>query len=113
MSTNEFWREDPNSFWAYRFFYINKQKKEQEEANNQAWLQGLYFYNALNVSLNNMWCKNDKDKKTYLEKPIDFSPKKVKSREEIIQEKKIEIENQIKEQMKKTQRLLNGGGKNG
>jgi hypothetical protein len=114
MSTNEFWRENPNSFWAYRFSFINKQKRDAEKDNERAWLQGLYFYNAISISLSNMWCKDESKKQTYIKEPIDFSPKKIKSRDEIIKEKKIEVENDIRERMKKTQELLKKvGGKNG
>lgn len=113
MSLNEFWHGDPKSFWAYRFSYIQKIKREYELANEIAWLNGLYFYNALTVALSNMWCKKESDLKTYIERPIDFN-KKPKSKEELIREEREKVENGIKEQLKKAQELLKkAGDKNG
>jgi uncharacterized protein YdeI (YjbR/CyaY-like superfamily) len=53
MSVKEFWDEDPELFWAYRFSYLNKLKMEQEVFNHNAWLQGVYFYEGISVALNN------------------------------------------------------------
>lgn len=38
MSVKEFWEDDPDLFWAYRFSYYIKQKEEQEKFNSNAWL---------------------------------------------------------------------------
>lgn len=58
MSVKEFWEGDPDLFWAYRFSYYTKQKEEQEIINYKSWLQGLYFFEAISVSLNNAFSKN-------------------------------------------------------
>ena len=34
MSIKEFWEDDPELFWAYRFSYIQTKKQEQELNNN-------------------------------------------------------------------------------
>lgn len=57
MSTDEFWKQDPELFWAYRFSYIEKKKREQEENNYQAWLQGAYIWEAVSVALSNAFSK--------------------------------------------------------
>lgn len=53
MSIKDFWEEDPELFWAYRFSYYNKLKRQGEENNYNAWLQGLYFYEAVSIALSN------------------------------------------------------------
>ena len=53
MSIKDFWESDPELFWAYRFSYINKLKRESEEKNYNAWLQGLYFYDGVSIALAN------------------------------------------------------------
>ncbi len=57
MSVKEFWEDDPDLFWAYRFSYFNKLKQEQEIFNNNAWLQGAYFHEAISVALCNVFSK--------------------------------------------------------
>ena len=47
MSVKEFWEDDPNLFWAYRFYYYNKMTNQQEIFNYNAWLQGAYIYEAI------------------------------------------------------------------
>lgn len=57
MSVKEFWEDSPDLFWAYRFSYFEKMKVEQEIFDNNAWLQGAYFYEAISVALNNAFSK--------------------------------------------------------
>lgn len=57
MSVKEFWEDDPDLFWAYRFSYFEKIKTEQEIFNNNAWLQGAYFHEAITVALCNAFSK--------------------------------------------------------
>ena len=77
MSVKEFWEDDPDLFWAYRFSYLNKLKTEQEIFNNKAWLQGMYFYDAISASLNNAFSKT---KVSYAKEP--YSEKEEVTREE-------------------------------
>lgn len=53
MSIKDFWENDPELFWAYRFSYINKLKMQNEIFNYNAWLQGLYFYEGVSIALSN------------------------------------------------------------
>ena len=58
MSVKEFWEDNPDLFWAYRFSYYNDIKLKQEIFNYNAWLQGAYFYEAVSVVLNNAFSKH-------------------------------------------------------
>ena len=53
MSIKDFWENDPELFWAYRFSYINKLKRESEQNNYNAWLQGAYFFEGVSIALSN------------------------------------------------------------
>lgn len=53
MSVKDFWENDPELFWAYRFSYINKLKRENEMKKYDMWLQGLYFYEGISIAIAN------------------------------------------------------------
>lgn len=57
MSVKEFWEDSPDLFWAYRFSFYQKLKREQEMANYNAWLQGGYICEAVCVAINNCFAK--------------------------------------------------------
>lgn len=78
MSVKEFWEDNPDLFWAYRFSYYNKVKEQQDISNNNAWLQGAYFYEAISVALHNAF---DKQKIEYSKQPYGFEKKVVSSSE--------------------------------
>lgn len=61
MSSREFWEEDPQLYWAYRTFYLQKIKNEAEELNYKSWLEGSYTYLAVSIALNNAFSKNKKE----------------------------------------------------
>lgn len=69
MSVKEFWEDSPDLFWAYRFSYYTKLKTEQEIFNNNAWLQGAYFHEAISVALCNAFSKS---KIEYSKQPYGF-----------------------------------------
>lgn len=69
MSVKEFWEDNPDLFWAYRFSYYEKLKVEQEIFNNNAWLQGAYFYDAISVAL----CNAFGNKVEYSKQPYGFN----------------------------------------
>lgn len=66
MSPEDFWHGDYGE--AYRESY----KIRKEELNWGYWLQGLYFYNAINVALSNAFSKNSHEK--YPDKPYEIFP---------------------------------------
>lgn len=98
MSVKEFWEDDPDLFWAYRFSYINKKKQEQEENNIHSWLQGAYFYEAISVALSNAFSKN---KISYRDKPFDFNSSKENPKQN-------NLDIQLKERAKQIEKLLGG-----
>lgn len=57
MSSEEFWEEDPQLYWAYRTFYLkkleNEQKQKQEEIKYSCWLNGKMNCIAHTIALNN------------------------------------------------------------
>ena len=70
MSYEQYW--DEPSFIAVAFRDAFKLKRELD--NEQAWLAGLYVYDAVAVSLANVFAKRGAKKQQYLEKPIDLFP---------------------------------------
>lgn len=103
MSTKEFWEESPELFWAYRFSYINKYKEKIEYDNEQAWLQGAYFYEALSSSLSSVLGGK---KTSYRNKPFELSKTSSTT------EKANALEEQIKARAKKIKELLGGATEN-
>lgn len=97
MPLQEFWYDDPDLLWAYRNVYIEKEKQgievKKKMMNFQGWLQGLYNFNAIAGALS--------EEHKYLDSPIDlgYKPKTEK-------EKKIEIAQKIKNNMKKGKSIL-------
>ncbi len=79
MSVKEFWEDDPDLFWAYRFSYVEKIKNDQQIFNSNAWLQGAYFYEAISVALCNAFSKN---KAYYSQYPYGMEKEYKKQQEE-------------------------------
>ena len=107
MSVKEFWEENPDLFWAYRFSYYEKLKTEQEIFNNNAWLQGAYFHEAVTVALCNTFSKS---KVEYSKQPYGFNENKVITEED----KKKQIDMQvadIKARIKQSNAIRNGAYK--
>lgn len=71
MSSKEFWEEDPQLYWAYRFSYEKQiefeQKKEMEQLKLACWLQGKASEVAVSIALNNAFSKSKKHFPTYKE----------------------------------------------
>lgn len=89
MSVKEFWDDDPDLFWAYRFSYYERLKYENETFNQNAWLQGAYIYEAVQVAINNSFGKH---KLAYSKYPYGTPQDEIDRRE--------------KEEAKKQQELL-------
>ncbi len=84
MSSAEYWDGDPSLPRYYRKAYLLK----QEQANQQAWIQGLYFYNAFGAIMSQMFPDKGNKSKTYIEKPIDFHKKDFVQEQEPVDEEK-------------------------
>ena len=89
MSIKDFWENDPELFWAYRFSYINKLKRESEMNNYNAWLQGLYFYEGVTIAIANGFGKATLK---YPEMPYGMEDKKTKKKPKMTQQEKTVIE---------------------
>lgn len=90
MSYAEYWEGDPSLTRYFRKAY----KIKQEQENNNAWLQGLYFYDAISTALHNAMRGMSKSKppaKDYAKQPYEIFKKK-KTEAEKAQE--VEIEQQ-------------------
>jgi hypothetical protein len=72
MSYAEYWEGDPSLPKYYRKAYRIK----QDEINNNAWLQGVYIYDAISTALHNALRDPKKSRaKEYAPKPYDFRHK--------------------------------------
>lgn len=99
MSVREFWEEDPDLFWMYRFLYVNKLKRKQENDNVNAWLQGAYIFEAVSAALSNAFSK-----KTIQYRNVPFELES-STNKNVKQER---LEAQLKERAKQLQKLLGG-----
>ena len=88
MSIKDFWEEDPELFWAYRFSYINKIKQQEEINNYNAWLQGMYFFEGVSIALANSF---GKAKLKYPTQPYGFEKEK-KEKPKLTEQEKTVIE---------------------
>lgn len=81
MTADEYWHGSPELTQAYRAAH----KIRKEEKNWECWLQGLYFYHAMNVALSNAVG----GKEEYMSKPISLFPP---SKEELEEQQEKEAE---------------------
>ena len=70
MTYGQFWDESPYLVITYRKAYKLKRQMENENA----WLMGLYVYDAFAVCLANAFSKRGAKKQEYIDKPIDIFP---------------------------------------
>ena len=106
MSSKEFWEEDPELLWAYRKSYMDKMKIQSELNNYNAWLNGLYVFDAVSKSIYNSFGRKETQTPLhYMEKPYDFDAKP-KSKEEIEREERLAMEEKIKERNKQIKEML-------
>ena len=63
VSADEFWNGD----YTLLKFYAHKHKIAVEQRNEELWLQGVYFYEAISVALANAFSKHSQAK--YPDKP--------------------------------------------
>ena len=90
MSYAEYWDGDPILTRYYRKAYLIR----QEEINNNAWLQGMYIYDAVSTALHNAlrgMGKNKPPARDYAKQPYEF---KNKAKTEAQKAKEVQIEQQ-------------------
>lgn len=68
MTADEYWNASPFLAKAYR----EAHKLRQRQKNEYAWLQGLYFYNAVGAVVSNAIGKKGGKKAEYIKEPIDL-----------------------------------------
>lgn len=97
MTYDEFWYGDPIRAAAYRKLH----RLKVEQRNEELWLGGLYFHNAVCVALNNAFSKT---KQKYINKPLQMFPPDKDEREQQIAEnnrKLVERLNRFKDEFEK------------
>lgn len=70
MTLEQFWDGAPSLVTMYRKAFRIK----RELANEEAWLQGLYVFDAFAVVMANAFSKRSAKKLQYVEQPIDIFP---------------------------------------
>ena len=69
MSSEDFWENDPQLYWAYRTFYLKKMEIEQnmtvERMKYDSWLKGNLNFVAQTTALSNAFSKSKKDYPEY------------------------------------------------
>lgn len=99
MSYEEYWDGDSD----IPKYCLKAFKMRQENANHEAWLHGLYVYDALVSAMSHMSDKQS-NHKTYAEKPYDFKPRK---EEENVVEAQARAEVWLKSWVAATQKMFN------
>ena len=108
MSYEQFWDASP-----YLSIYYRKAYRLKREAENEAaWIQGLYFYDAVAVCLSNVLKKRGQKKENYIEKPLDIFPltKKERKRREREEYERINKQLQTLQKAQKAKNQKQGGG---
>lgn len=70
MTPEQYWDETPYLAVAYRRSHYLKRKAENENA----WLQGIYFCDAVAVALSNAFKNKGQKAQNYFDKPLDIFP---------------------------------------
>ena len=70
MTPEQFWEGDP---WLTQAYYQADRLRVQRTS-EEMWLQGLYFHQAVNASLANVFRKKGRKPETYLEEPLRLIP---------------------------------------
>lgn len=83
MTYESYWLGDPTLTRFYRQAY----KIKQDEINNNAWLQGLYIYDAVSTALHNALRGKNSKARDYAKEPYRFN-----NREKTDAEKAREVE---------------------
>lgn len=85
MSSAEYWEGDCSLTRYFRKAY----KMKQEEINNNAWLQGMYIYDAISTALHNALRGKNVASRDYAKQPYNFENKQKTEQEKA---KEVEIE---------------------
>lgn len=101
MTLEQFWDEPP--FLAV--FYRKAFRLKREIDNEQAWLAGLYVYDAFAVCLANAFSKRGSKKHDYLEKPVDLFPLTEREKKRREQQELAKMQQAMEAMVRKQQRM--------
>ena len=87
MSSAEYWEGDPSLTRYFRKAY----KIKQDENNKNAWLQGVYIYDAVSTALYNALRGKNSQAAEYAKQPYDF---KNREKTEFEKAREVEVEQQ-------------------
>lgn len=100
MTYEQFWDGDPVIAVAYRKAY----RLKREVANEEAWLQGLYNYDAFAVTLANAFRSKGGKRQQYFEKPIDIFPMTEAKKRELERQEYAKMEAAMRAMVRKQKR---------
>lgn len=100
MTPAQFWDEPP----LLAVFYRKAYRLKREIDNEQAWLAGLYVYDAFAVCLCNAFSKRGSKKQEYLEKPIDIFPLTEREKKTREQQEYAKMQQAMESMVRKQQR---------
>lgn len=109
MTYEQFWDGSPAIATAYRQAYRLKREAENE----QAWLQGLYNYDAFSVTLANAFRSKGAKRQNYFEKPIDIFPLTEAEKQRREREEYAKMEAAMKAMVRKQKAKKTKGDDNG
>lgn len=101
MPMKEFWEDNPDLFWAYRFSYYNRFKTQSKINNYNAWLIGAYVYDGVSIALANSFGKGH-----YRYPEVPYGETKEENKELELQKNVLSI----KERVAQVQALWKGKG---
>ena len=78
MSYDQFWLGDP---WLVQDYY-KADKIKKEFKNQEMWMQGLYYHEALSVVLHNAFKKQSESAASYPKEPFALTNEEVERRAE-------------------------------
>ena len=108
MTEAEFWTMNPKRIRPYKKAYEMKLKEKDEES----WLQGLYFHQALLASVGNMFRGKGAKPYQYPDKPFTSSSKPVASNKPLSEEERKQQVNNLFLSLKVMQSNFNNEHKN-
>lgn len=104
MTYEQYWEDSPYLVVAYRKAY----KLQREKENEEAWIQGLYIYDAFAVVLANAFSKRGSRTQNYLDRPLDIFPLTEKQKRQREKEEYAKMQ-KVMEEMARRQRDKNKG----
>lgn len=100
MTEEQYWDKSPYLAVAYRKAY----KLQRKAGNEQAWLQGIYFFDAVSAAIGNAMAKKNAKRLTYLERPIDIFPLSEREKKQREQEEYAKMQMALETMVRKQRR---------